>query len=356
MKSRPQRKSRLAVQLPTFSSSPSRSSASSHPKRKQSEKQSGTRYRGLTGDQRTQKLVERLHHIVVYELVKGGKGDDDNPPPIMRNMRLRDLYNYIQDRVCDGDDSVEDERTHKKTTTNISDIVSVADVTRDVEKRQKIFNRRRASSFAGTPAKLPVPPDDSITNTTPQKKLQPTIPLGGYLHPRDMRRMVTPFSASNEPALIVRRHVMLLNFDPFRAIVLRDRLLFLVPDGADGILTSLEKRVRGGVAEAENEVFGESGDGSTDSRGESDNNADIKNSSAEIYDDDDDTGDNSDSDDSRSSSQSNEEDMSFELVCLDAVIQSVAQALRQDFDGLNKRVHDVMEVLRGVGRARGSQR
>lgn len=61
--------------------------------------------------------------------------------------------------------------------------------------------------------------------------------LGGYLHPRDMRRLVFPFSVSNEPELIVRRHVMLLNFDPLRAIVLRDRLLILVPDGADSILS-----------------------------------------------------------------------------------------------------------------------
>lgn len=51
--------------------------------------------------------------------------------------------------------------------------------------------------------------------------------LGGWLHPRDMRRLVTPFSASNEPGLIVRRHVMLLNFDPLRAVILRDRLLVL---------------------------------------------------------------------------------------------------------------------------------
>lgn len=80
--------------------------------------------------------------------------------------------------------------------------------------------------------------------------------LGGYLHPRDMRRLVTPFSASNEPDLIVRRHVMLLNFDPLRAIILRDRLLVLVPEGADSILIKLEQRVRGGLAEVENSVFG----------------------------------------------------------------------------------------------------
>ncbi|KAL9191354.1 hypothetical protein ACHAXT_001060 [Thalassiosira profunda] len=82
--------------------------------------------------------------------------------------------------------------------------------------------------------------------------------LGGYLHPRDMRRLVTPFSSSNEPQLMVRRHVMLLNFDPLRAVVLRDRLLVLVPDGADSILIELERRVRGGIAEMENQVFGTS--------------------------------------------------------------------------------------------------
>lgn len=69
--------------------------------------------------------------------------------------------------------------------------------------------------------------------------------LGGFLHPRDMRKLVTPFSASNEPELIVRRHAMLLNFDPLRAIILRDRTIVLVPDGADSLLVQLEKRIRG---------------------------------------------------------------------------------------------------------------
>jgi len=82
--------------------------------------------------------------------------------------------------------------------------------------------------------------------------------LGGFLHPRDMRRLVTPFSASNEPELIVRRHVMLLNFDPLRAVILRDRLLVLVPDGADSLLVELERRVRGGYREVERAIFGES--------------------------------------------------------------------------------------------------
>ena len=80
--------------------------------------------------------------------------------------------------------------------------------------------------------------------------------LGAYLHPRDMRKLVMPFSSSNEPDLIVRRHVMLLNFDPLRTIILRDRLLVLVPDGADSMLVDLERRVRGGNKELENVIFG----------------------------------------------------------------------------------------------------
>lgn len=95
---------------------------------------------------------------------------------------------------------------------------------------------------------------DPNTNTNADVTYRERI--GGYLHPRDMRRLVTPFSASNEPELIVRRHVMLLNFDPLRAVILRDRLLILVPHGADSLLTKLENRVRGGAVGVENSVFG----------------------------------------------------------------------------------------------------
>ena len=80
---------------------------------------------------------------------------------------------------------------------------------------------------------------------------------GGYIHPRDLRRLTSPFSASNEPELMVRRHVILCNFDPLRAIILRDRLLVIVPEGADSLLVDLERRVRGGIEEYENSVFGD---------------------------------------------------------------------------------------------------
>lgn len=101
------------------------------------------------------------------------------------------------------------------------------------------------------------------TSTTPTSFHSPTTTssherLGGYLHPRDMRRLVTPFSTTNVPVFMVRRHALLLILDPLRAIVLRDRLLLLVPDGADEILNHLESRLRGGLQDLEDDVFGRS--------------------------------------------------------------------------------------------------
>jgi len=104
---------------------------------------------------------------------------------------------------------------------------------------------------------IPMPdPKEAEPTEKEQEEVTYRERLGGYLHPRDMRRLVTPFSASNEPDVIVRRHVILLNFDPLRAIIVRDRLLVIVPDGADSLLVSLEQRVRGGVSEVENSIFG----------------------------------------------------------------------------------------------------
>lgn len=54
--------------------------------------------------------------------------------------------------------------------------------------------------------------------------------------------------------------MILCNFDPLRAIILRDRILVIVPDGADSLLIDLERRIRGGIQEYENSVFGAASD------------------------------------------------------------------------------------------------
>jgi hypothetical protein len=149
------------------------------------------------------------------------------------------------------------------------DDANTAATSEDEEKRvsfeAELRNKRSSPSS---------PPSRTLTKSSIQKSASTLLVdgqqqvtyrerLGGYLHPRDMRKLVTPFSASNEPELIVRRHVMLLNFDPLRAIVLRDRLLVIVPDGADSVLVHLENKLRGHSDEVEATIFGSSGASST---------------------------------------------------------------------------------------------
>ncbi len=339
--------------------------------------------------QRKSALQERLHHIVVFELLAGNQkpvgSDPDAPPPPpppgrFRTMRLRDLYNYIQKNVSGGNN------TDPSLTSP------------DITAGGKRLGRRRSTSYSGSPSGipgLPLNPSDSPGGSDmPPFPSEKTV-LGGYLHPRDMRRMVTPFSASNQPALIVRRHVMLLNFDPLRAVVLRDRLLLLVPDGADSILTQLEKSIRGGLSQTVDEVFGDSENGNgkegatspvettikksmsfvlmrkkadelnlnlqslrnlrpggPEKMGNKTNGGDIagdNNADSGDHDDDHDDGDDSEEEFSIYGNEDRDGgvDMPFELVCLDSVLHSASAILQEDFVSLSSKVYDACDALRG---------
>ena len=200
--------------------------------------------------------------------------------------------------------------------------------------------------------------------------------LGGYLHPRDMRRLVTPFSSTNEPELIVRRHVMLLNFDPLRAIVLRDRLLVLVPSGADSILIKLEESLRGGIEDVQREVFGDmstresTSESSKTSHGEamvldsilenmdmvSETSNSKKGKGIGGLDDDGSLADTNETKNDDYEIDNEWEDiegmdwikMSFELQSVDAVLSSVCDMLSSDAKHLRDRILSVMEELRGA--------
>jgi magnesium transporter len=222
---------------------------------------------GLDSTQRTA-FEERLREIIVFELREDGSSE-------YSTMSLRALYNYVVTCIAQSckEGKVERQLLEAKQRTRSKSV-------QFVQENETIPPTPSAGEVNETPRPdlqnpLHLPsltsssPPDQTPHTSNNSHVEPairhqrqisTIPpaqrLGGYLHPRDMRRLVTPFSSSNEPTLMVRRHVMLLNFDPLRAIVLRDRVLVLVPDGADSILITLEKRVRGGLEEMENDVFG----------------------------------------------------------------------------------------------------
>ncbi len=54
---------------------------------------------------------------------------------------------------------------------------------------------------------------------------------------RDLRKLDDSFISATEPVILVRQNVVLINIEPLRVIVLRDRCLLLLPYGADDILS-----------------------------------------------------------------------------------------------------------------------
>lgn len=61
----------------------------------------------------------------------------------------------------------------------------------------------------------------------------------GNIQSRDLRRLDTLFTPQDEPAILIRRHSVLISLDPIRIIVMHDRVVGFVPDGADSLLKTL---------------------------------------------------------------------------------------------------------------------
>jgi magnesium transporter len=162
------------------------------------------------------------------------------------HLSVRGLYKHVLSAITSP-------MSHPKAHVPENSKVSLDGVEEGKDVPTNDGDDKQVTFAAGPHPTMPTSTRESVqqvpeeVNTEREEEVTYRERLGGYLHPRDMRRLVTPFSASNEPELIVRRHAMLLNFDPLRAIILRDRLLVLVPEGADSLLMILEQRVRGGM-------------------------------------------------------------------------------------------------------------
>lgn len=133
-------------------------------------------------------LEERLRSIGVCELHQNG---DKN----ISTMSVRALYNHIVDVIAE---------------------ICVKDANDSMAAAGEMKKQGSMIKKAGRVAKM--------------LKMQHNIgreQLGTYLQPRDMRELVVPFFSSDEPTMLVRRHVVLMKFDPIRAVVLHDRVLLL---------------------------------------------------------------------------------------------------------------------------------
>lgn len=66
----------------------------------------------------------------------------------------------------------------------------------------------------------------------------------GFIQLRDLRRLEYLFTPQEEPAILVRRHAVVISLDPLRVVVMADRLILLVPDGADMLIQLLSNQMQ----------------------------------------------------------------------------------------------------------------
>jgi hypothetical protein len=163
-----------------------------------------------------------------------------NPPPPQQQARAASSDSSSSFASPNPPAARSSERTTKANSGSGGDPDMTHRQQQQQQQERQRYSRSKSINFFSTMQQQAAEAQNTNIDVTYRER------LGGYLHPRDMRRLVTHFSSSNEPDLIVRRHAMLLNFDPLRAIILHDRLLVLIPDGADSMLADLERRVRGG--------------------------------------------------------------------------------------------------------------
>jgi len=366
--------------------------------------------------ERVSALTERLEEALVFIIHADGRREYET-------MTLRQLYNYVLQAIATRPEGVaQSMRTLMPMRATVSNIPGVHEVdaheavaaslggrgkddaagAKKDDKQKKHDDKNNVMQTLDEKKELvgdskDVKGSKKVTFDTPEKPRRrrtmsvTSVPcltenvtyrerLGGYLHPRDMRRLVTPFSTTNAPELMVRRHVILLNCDPLRAIVLRDRLLVLVPDGADSILEMLGKRILGGREEMEDAVFGTRHDDPSlhDSSHKSSTGSkhrkqkilsgwvgqgkgkDTKRSDSVASDATVEESDNTQEEtvhDEWDDLQGREWiDMPFELKAVDAVLHTVSVMLAEDVETLQAAVFEIIEEVLGKGRANAGDR
>lgn len=215
---------------------------------------------------------EQLQPLIIYEITSTGESN-------YKSMTLRELLLYVNRIAAEIDEEVpkdpEDEVSAKGFRSSETDLLPTNEI--ELEK-VRTPTRRRASSYRLPSAEettlkdLNTPsPSQSLGYETSQRQSSVSSPLFEEVVPtavkslrlRDLRRLDSNTSTLNDTAIVVKRHVvifamvsrvinspgdsscLLMTQDPICAVIMADRLLFVVPDGADSLLGILSQYMKG---------------------------------------------------------------------------------------------------------------
>ncbi len=168
---------------------------------------------------------EKQSTIIMYEITSDGESD-------YKEMTLRELLNYVNKEAAAIDSAAIDRKTLR------------------AEAREG--NQHNLHSVFDSISAGDVPVNGSTganTHTIPSENGSDEVSFSAVseLRLRDLRRLDYQFNPNEEKSVLIRRHAVLFAMDPMRAVVMTNRLILIVPPGADSLISILDKYMKGDI-------------------------------------------------------------------------------------------------------------
>ena len=192
------------------------------------------------------RIQESRHVVQVLEIYPTG---ETGYKTAMTLAKLLQFVRKLVEKIGDGSNS-SSSNGQNHSSRNTSQPSSGND---DIEEENK---------EGIIPDKSPVPSEISESvmqgqrSRTPDQQQQSS--RGGDSHKNvseiqyhDLRYLENQFHTHEEPTVLVRKHAVLISLNPLRAIITADRMMLIVPDGADSLLYMLHDYMHGIVEDAD---------------------------------------------------------------------------------------------------------
>jgi hypothetical protein len=190
---------------------------------------------------------EKQSTIIMYEITSEGESD-------YKEMTLRELLNYVNKEAATIDEAAEMKEKFRESERQnfVNKKVSLANVFDSQTEDYSPFDPSTPnSSFVQNVNGLPpagVKVSRSTYSPVPESSTddQPAnFSAVSELRLRDLRRLDYQFNPNEEKSVLIRRHAVLFAMDPMRAVVMTNRLILIVPSGADSLISILDKYMKG---------------------------------------------------------------------------------------------------------------
>ncbi len=196
---------------------------------------------------------EKQSTIMMYEITSDGESD-------YKEMTLRELLNYVNREAAAIDEAAdlkESTRLQNASGANKYTLQSVFGQSAPVDEHvtaESVHDDVTSPSAPNLSNKLNASKKESFLSVPNMTNGYDMTGLGvddsafsavSELRLRDLRRLDYQFNPNEEKSVLIRRHAVLFAMDPMRAVVMTNRLILIVPSGADSLISILDKYMKG---------------------------------------------------------------------------------------------------------------